>query len=65
MICDSTNVFSIGRAASELRCKKSLLNIISKLKKRIIVTSFASNVARMETVFHCAEKNGQTYFVSW
>ena len=25
--------------------------------KRIIVTSFASNVARMETIFYCAKKN--------
>ena len=48
MICDSTNVFSIGRSGSELDVRKSLLNIMSRLKKRIIVTSFASNVARME-----------------
>ena len=59
MICDSTNVFSLGRAGSELDVRKSLLNIMSSLKKRIIVTSFASNVARMESVFYCAEKTGR------
>ena len=59
MICDSTNVFSIGRAGSELDVRKSLLNLMSRLKKRIIVTSFASNVARMESVFYCAEKSGR------
>ena len=59
MICDSTNVFSIGRSGSESDVRKSLLNIISKYKKRIIVTSFASNVARMETIFYCAEKTGR------
>ena len=59
MICDSTNVFSIGRAGSELDVRKSLLNIMSRLKKRIIVTSFASNVARMESIFYCAEKLGR------
>ena len=59
MICDSTNVFSIGRAGSELDVRKSLLNIMSRLKKRIIVTSFASNVARMESIFYCAEKSGR------
>ena len=32
---------------------------MSRLKKRIIVTSFASNVARMETAFYCAEKTGR------
>ena len=31
----------------------------SGLKKRIIITSFASNVARMETAFYCAEKTGR------
>ena len=56
MICDSTNVFSIGRAGSELDVRKNLLKIVERLKNKIIITSFASNVARMETVFYCAEK---------
>ena len=59
MICDSTNVLNPGRAGSESDVRISLLNIMSKLKKRIIVTSFASNVARMETIFYCAEKTGR------
>jgi len=59
MICDSTNVFSIGKSGSEFDVRKSLLNIMLRLKKRIIVTSFASNVARMETVFDCAKKTGR------
>jgi ribonuclease J len=59
MICDSTNVFSPGRSGSELDVRKNMLNIMNRLKKRIIVTSFASNVARMETVFYCAEKTGR------
>ena len=59
MICDSTNVFSPGRAGSELDVRNSLLKIIEKKKKRIIVTSFASNVARMESIFYCAHKTGR------
>ena len=59
MICDSTNVFSPGRAGSELDVRKSLLNIVSNLKKRIVITSFASNVARMESIFYCAQKTGR------
>ena len=59
MICDSTNVLSAGRSGSELDVRKNLLNIIERLKKRIIITSFASNVARMETAFYCAEKTGR------
>ena len=59
MICDSTNVLSIGRSGSEKDVRDSMLKIIEKQKKRVIVTSFASNVARMETIFYCAEKTGR------
>ena len=59
MICDSTNVFNSGRAGSELDVRKSLLKIMSNIQKRIIVTSFASNVARMESIFYCAKKIGR------
>ena len=59
MICDSTNIFSMGRSGSEETVRKSLLNIMERLNKRIIVTSFASNVARMETIFYCAEKTNR------
>ena len=51
MICDSTNVFSAGRAGSELDVRKNLLKVFQRLKKRIIVTSFASNVARWKLFF--------------
>ena len=56
MICDSTNVFNLGRAGSESDVRDSLLKIMSLKSKRIVVTSFASNVARMESIFYCAEK---------
>ena len=59
MICDSTNVFSPGRAGSESDVRESLLKIIEKKTKRIAVTSFASNVARMESIFYCAEKTNR------
>ena len=59
MICDSTNVFSPGRAGSELDVRDSLLKIMENRTKRIIVTSFASNVARMESIFYCAKKTGR------
>ena len=59
MICDSTNVFSQGRAGSESDVRNSLLKIMQTKNNRIVVTSFASNVARMETVFYCAEKCGR------
>ena len=59
MVCDSTNIFTVGRSGSEETVRSSLLKIMERLKKRIIITSFASNVARMETIFYCAEKTGR------
>ena len=56
MICDSTNVFSPGRAGSEKDVRESLLKIVSNQKKRVLVTSFASNVARMESIFYIAKQ---------
>ena len=59
MVCDSTNIFTVGRSGSEETVRRSLLKIMERLKKRIVMTSFASNVARMETIFYCAEKTGR------
>ena len=59
MICDSTNVFSAGRAGSELDVRKNMLKVLERLNKRVIITSFASNVARMESAFYCANKVGR------
>ena len=60
MICDSTNIFSPGRAGSESDVRESLLKIVEKKTNRILVTSFASNVARMESIFYCAKKTGRS-----
>ena len=59
MICDSTNIFSPGRAGSESEVRDSLLRIMELKTKRLLVTSFASNVARMESIFYCAKKTGR------
>ena len=59
MICDSTNIFSPGRAGSESDVRDSLLRIMELKTNRILVTSFASNVARMESVFYCAKKTSR------
>ena len=60
MICDSTNIFSPGRAGSEADVRDSLLKIMELKTKRILVTSFASNVARMESIFYCAKNTGRS-----
>ena len=60
MICDSTNIFNSGRAGSESDVRDSLLKIMEIKTKRILVTSFASNVARMESIFYCAKKTNRS-----
>ena len=64
MICDSTNIFSPGRAGSESEVRDSLLRIMEIKTNRILVTSFASNVARMETIFYCAKKQEGIFVLS-
>ena len=61
MICDSTNIFNPGRQAPSSDVRESLLRIMQNKTKRILVTSFASNVARMETIFYCAKKPEDQY----
>ena len=61
MICDSTNIFSPGRAGSESDVRDSLLKIMELKSKRILVTSFASNVARMSRFFIVQKKLEDLY----
>jgi ribonuclease J len=59
MVCDSTNIFNLGSSGSESLVRTGLLTVLENMKNRIVITSFASNVARMETVFKVAEKIGR------
>ena len=54
MICDSTNIFSPGRAGSESDVRDSLLRIMEIKTNRILVTSFASNWEEWN-LFYCAK----------
>jgi ribonuclease J len=58
-ICDSTNVFVPGRSGSEADVAASLEAVIAMCKGRVAVTSFASNVARMQSVIKAGAKNGR------
>ncbi|MEJ0010096.1 MAG: ribonuclease J [Alphaproteobacteria bacterium] len=54
MVCDSTNVFVEGESGSEEEVRESLTKIIGRCKERAIITTFSSNVARLETVIKAA-----------
>jgi len=57
IVCDSTNVFDSGTSGSEGDLLESLTELISTLKERVVVTCFASNVARLETIAAAAQAN--------
>lgn len=58
MICDSTNALSPGRAGSEGGVRKELIKLVGEFKnKGIAVASFASNVARLESIMMAAKEN--------
>lgn len=59
LVCDSTNVFSPGTSGSEGDLQKSLVGIISGCKKMVVVTTFASNLARLDTLIRVAQKVGR------
>lgn len=63
MICDSTNVFREGTAGSEAAVRESLTDLIAGRDQAVYVATFASNVARVETVAKAAEAAGRKVVV--
>ena len=49
ILCDSTNVLSPGTSGSEAEVRDSLKGLIADQPNRVVLTSFSSNVARMES----------------
>lgn len=60
IVCDSTNIFNEGYSGSEGDLMKSLVDIIAGLKKQlVVVTTFASNIARLHSIASAAQKSGR------
>ena len=59
IVSDSTNANVNGHSRSEQTLRESLVKIVSELKNRVAITSFASNLARVETFGYVAEKTGR------
>ena len=59
LLSDSTNVEKPGHSTSESRVGESFDRLFNGCTKRIIVTTFASNVHRLQQVFDCAAKYGR------
>lgn len=59
LVCDSTNVFDSGISGSEGDLRKSLVDIVAGCQKMVVVTTFASNLARLDTIIHAAQQAGR------
>lgn len=64
MVCDSTNVFNEGHSSSERALRESLVDIINGINGLVVVGTFASNVARIDSIAHAARKAGRRVAVS-
>lgn len=65
MVCDSTNVFNPNHSGSEGAVYNGLMDEVAKhAGKRVLVTTFASNVARLQTLGEVAQANGRQICVA-
>lgn len=65
MVCDSTNVFNPNPSGSEGAVYQGLLEEVRKhAGRRVLVTTFASNVARMHTLGEIARETGRQICVA-
>src|SRR3546814_18153696 len=60
LVCDSTNVFNPEESGSEGDAHAGLLEVITGAKNRVLVTTFASNAARLPTLGQVATETGRT-----
>ena len=63
MVCDSTNVFRPGTSGSEAEVRKGLDDLVAGQTGRVAIATFASNLARLLTVFEVAANNGRSVAV--
>jgi ribonuclease J len=59
LVCDSTNVFQPEPSGSESSVFDGLLRSVQAAKGRVLVTTFASNAARLETLARVAQQSGR------
>ena len=59
LVCDSTNVFQETPSGSEESVHAGLLTQVLEAKGRVLVTTFASNAARLQTIGRVAREAGR------
>jgi ribonuclease J len=64
LVGDSTNVFNKEASGSEGGVRDSLLSLCKSRKGRILITTFASNVARLDSIGKVANATGRKLLVA-
>ncbi len=64
LVCDSTNVFNPEPSGSEGAVYRGLLEEVKRHKGRVLVTTFASNVARLQTLGNVARETNRQLCVA-
>lgn len=65
LVCDSTNVFNPNPSGSEGAVHQALMEEVARhAGKRVVVTTFASNVARLQTLGDIARETGRQICVA-
>lgn len=63
LVCDSTNIFREGESPSEADVAATLAALVADAPGRVVVTLFASNVARVRAVARAAAAAGRQVIV--
>jgi ribonuclease J len=64
LVCDSTNVFNAEASGSEASVKEDLLQSVGDARGRVVVTTFASNAARLQTLGEVARETGRSLCIA-
>jgi ribonuclease J len=64
LVCDSTNAFNTEASGTEGSVRDGLMKSVAAAKGRVVVTSFASNAARLATLGQVAKANDRVLTVA-
>jgi ribonuclease J len=64
LVCDSTNAFNAEASGSEGALREGLERAVGAAKGRVVVTTFASNAARLATLGEVAKATGRSLCVA-
>ena len=64
LVCDSTNAFNAEASGSEGALREGLEQAVGAAKGRVVVTTFASNAARLATLGEVAKATGRSLCVA-